>query len=167
MLKNRGTLVYAALALALAAAFSLGGFAVGRFTAPQPPPRGAPPQRPPRGAPPQINCARFTGQESIPDNSHLQPGTKQLQTWRVKNCGATAWSHVSARLRFSVGPVVGPASRGPSPFPVPVVQPGQVGTVSVPFTTPMVQYHYIWVYELTEPDGSRFGDVLYVSFIVS
>src|SRR5438034_6676766 len=126
------------IVIALAVAAFIGGVA-GRATAPQQPTVAA------NATASQLEglCAHFIqGQEDIPDGSRLQPGSHQTKWWGVVNCGDKPWNNEVIELSFFAGPIVGSASRGPSPFSVPVVQPGQSGKISVPFTTPSLPGTY-------------------------
>lgn len=108
--------------------------------------------------------ARHVEDVTIPDNSQLPANSPVIKTWRIRNNGAIAWPE-KTRLIF-VGHR-GDYLNGPESVDVqgPVL-PQQEVEVSVPFTTPSQPGRYVGYYRLATPEGQKFGQRVWVSFVV-
>ncbi|XP_028353918.1 next to BRCA1 gene 1 protein, partial [Physeter macrocephalus] len=75
--------------------------------------------------------------ENLPDGTHLQPGTKFIKHWRMKNTGNVKWS-TDTKLKFMWGNLT-LASTEKKDVLVPCLKAGHVGVVSVEFIAPTLE----------------------------
>ncbi|XP_010160030.1 PREDICTED: next to BRCA1 gene 1 protein [Eurypyga helias] len=101
--------------------------------------------------------------ENLPDGTHLQPGTKFIKHWRMKNTGSVEWS-ADTKLKLMWGNLT-LASSGKRDVLVPSLPSGQVGTVSVEFVAPNIEGTYTSHWRLSHR-GEQFGPRIWCSIIV-
>ena len=99
-----------------------------------------------------VNDASFVADVSIPDRSVLAPGTLFYKTWRLHNTGTCSWD-VTYRLEFLEGSV--PATI--TSQPVPPAVPGGTADLTVPMYAPTAPGTHRSIWQMTAPDGKRFG----------
>jgi len=101
---------------------------------------------------------------TIPDNSLLPPDTHVTKTWRLRNNGAIAWPAGCELLFISR---LGDNINGPEKVALtePVL-PDQEVDVSVSFITPAESGRYVGYYRLASPEGDKFGQRVWVSFLI-
>ncbi len=111
----------------------------------------------------------FSADVTIPDNTQLSPSSEFTKTWRMKNTGTTAWNS-NYQLVYWDGV---PLTEIEKVLPVKQVKlsgevkPGAEGEVSVKMVAPSKNGTYkIW-WRLLNPQGSAFGDSLYVLIVVN
>lgn len=46
-------------------------------------------------------AAGFMYDVTIPDGTSVQPGTRLMKTWRIRNAGKARWSSSSTKVRFA------------------------------------------------------------------
>lgn len=130
--------------------------------------------------------------ENLPDGTHLQPGTKFIKHWRMKNTGNVKWSTdtkvffpqkcedeviqsdsvqltnifslVTFQLKFMWGNLT-LASTEKKDALVPCLKAGHVGTVSVEFIAPALEGTYTSHWRLSHK-GQQFGPRVWCSIIV-
>ncbi|NXX52117.1 NBR1 protein, partial [Scopus umbretta] len=101
--------------------------------------------------------------ENLPDGTHLQPGTKFIKHWRMKNTGNVEWSS-DTKLKLMWGNLT-LASSEKKDVLVPSVPAGQVGTVSVEFVAPNIEGTYTSHWRLSHR-GEQFGPRIWCSIVV-
>lgn len=107
--------------------------------------------------------ARHVEDVTIPDGTELPPNTPFLKTWKIRNEGP-AWPNGCQLLFVSHK---GDNLNGPERVIIKGdVQPGQEVEVSVPLITPAEPGRYVGYYRMVTPDGVKFGQRVWVSFVV-
>ncbi|XP_021180679.2 NBR1 autophagy cargo receptor a isoform X4 [Fundulus heteroclitus] len=101
--------------------------------------------------------------ENLPDNTRLEPGTKFIKYWKMKNSGTISWTS-ETKLVFMWGNL-GLASDERREVPVPLLLPGQVGVVSVAFVAPVMEGMYTSHWRLAHC-GCQFGPRVWCSIVV-
>uniref|UniRef100_I3LWS6 Next to BRCA1 gene 1 protein n=1 Tax=Ictidomys tridecemlineatus TaxID=43179 RepID=I3LWS6_ICTTR len=101
--------------------------------------------------------------ENLPDGTHLQPGTKFIKHWRMKNTGNVKWS-ADTKLKFMWGNLT-LASTEKKDVLVPCLKAGHVGVVSVEFIAPTLEGTYTSHWRLSHK-GQQFGPRVWCSIIV-
>ncbi|KAM9208532.1 next to BRCA1 gene 1 protein isoform 1-T1 [Dugong dugon] len=101
--------------------------------------------------------------ENLPDGTHLQPGTKFIKHWRMKNTGNVKWS-ADTKLKFMWGNLTLASTEKKDVF-VPCLKAGHVGVVSVEFIAPTLEGTYTSHWRLSHK-GQQFGPRVWCSIIV-
>nr|XP_033773699.1 next to BRCA1 gene 1 protein-like isoform X2 [Geotrypetes seraphini] len=101
--------------------------------------------------------------ENLPDGTHLQPGTKFIKHWQMKNTGNVNWSS-DTKLKFMWGNLT-LASSARKDVCVPSLHPGQVGILSVEFIAPALEGTYTSHWRLAHM-GEQFGPRIWCSIVV-
>ncbi|XP_025056507.1 next to BRCA1 gene 1 protein isoform X4 [Alligator sinensis] len=101
--------------------------------------------------------------ENLPDGTHLQPGTRFIKHWQMKNTGSVEWS-LDTKLKFMWGNLT-LASSEKKDVLVPSLAAGQVGTVSVEFIAPALEGTYTSHWRLSHK-GEQFGPRIWCSIVV-
>ncbi|XP_056153220.1 NBR1 autophagy cargo receptor a [Lampris incognitus] len=101
--------------------------------------------------------------ENLPDGTRLEPGTKFIKYWKMRNSGNISWTS-ETKLKFMWGNL-GLACEEKREVPVPLLQPGQVGVVSVAFVAPVMEGTYTSHWRLAHC-GSQFGPRIWCSIVV-
>ncbi|NXG19866.1 NBR1 protein, partial [Grallaria varia] len=101
--------------------------------------------------------------ENLPDGTRLQPGTKFIKHWRMKNTGNVEWSS-DTKLKLMWGNLT-LASSDKKDVLVPSLPSGQVGTVSVEFVAPNIEGTYTSHWRLSHR-GEQFGPRIWCSIVV-
>ncbi|XP_004633861.1 next to BRCA1 gene 1 protein isoform X2 [Octodon degus] len=101
--------------------------------------------------------------ENLPDGTHLQPGTRFLKHWRMKNTGTVNWS-ADTKLKFMWGNLT-LASAERKDVVVPFLKAGHVGVVSVEFVAPALEGTYTSHWRLAQ-NGQQFGPRVWCSIVV-
>ncbi|KAL6083333.1 hypothetical protein STEG23_033028, partial [Scotinomys teguina] len=101
--------------------------------------------------------------ENLPDGTHLQPGTKFIKHWRMKNTGNVKWN-TDTKLKFMWGNLT-LASTEKKDVLVPCLKAGHVGVVSVEFIAPTLEGTYTSHWRLSHR-GQQFGPRVWCSIIV-
>ena len=98
---------------------------------------------------------------SVPDGTHVAPGETVDKRWQVENAGSCSWDQ-GYRLRRTSGPELGlpaelelyPARSGSqAQIRIQMKAPAQAGKVRI-------------AWQAVNPQGSFFGDLIYVDFSV-
>uniref|UniRef100_A0A3P8WC11 NBR1 autophagy cargo receptor a n=1 Tax=Cynoglossus semilaevis TaxID=244447 RepID=A0A3P8WC11_CYNSE len=100
--------------------------------------------------------------ENLPDGTRLEPGTKFIKYWKMRNSGTISWTS-ETKLMFMWGNL-GLASEKKREVPVPLLLPGQVGVVSVAFVAPMMEGTYTSHWRLAHC-GCQFGPRVWCSIV--
>jgi len=105
--------------------------------------------------------ARFVKHVTIPDGAKLEPNQHFVKTWRMRNEGETDW--VDCKLLFvskKNGDLLGAASEEviiASPVPA-----GSEIDISVNMVAPQQPGRYVGFWRLSNPDGRKFGQRIWV-----
>lgn len=102
----------------------------------------------------------FVTDVSIPENTRMQPETKFVKTWRLKNTGDGTWSDTT-KLKLQWGNI--PTSC--SDVNIPPLKPGEEGNVSVEFVSPTKPGEYQSHWKLQE-NGFPFGVRVWCTIVV-
>jgi hypothetical protein len=113
------------------------------------------------GPPPAVNECVFLADVTVPDGTILQPGQVFPKTWRVRNGGTTAWTS-GFGLAFFDGEQLG----GPAQTPLPPLQPGEIGTVTVNLTAPSRSGRFRSGWKPRSPEGNVFEFELFTEIVV-
>ena len=103
-------------------------------------------------------CATFVADLNVPDGTTMNVNQGFTKSWRLRNCGGTAWNGVSV---VRVG-----GNYGPTSFGVPGVGPNQNADLSASFTAPGSAGTYRATYQLKGPQG-QFGQQFWVEIRVN
>ncbi|XP_016313923.1 LOW QUALITY PROTEIN: next to BRCA1 gene 1 protein-like [Sinocyclocheilus anshuiensis] len=119
---------------------------------------------------PKVSCSTLVPtmtalflDENLPDGTCLEPGTKFIKYWKMRNTGNISWTS-DTKLRFMWGNLT-LGSREQKEVAVPFLQPGQVGVVSVAFVAPLLEGTYTSHWRLAHC-GVQFGPRVWCSIIV-
>ncbi|XP_076856578.1 NBR1 autophagy cargo receptor a isoform X2 [Brachyhypopomus gauderio] len=101
--------------------------------------------------------------ENLPDGTCLEPGTKFIKYWKMRNTGNISWTS-ETKLKFMWGNLA-LESREQKEVAVPFLKPGQVGVVSVAFVAPILEGTYTSHWRLAHC-GVQFGPRVWCSIVV-
>lgn len=99
---------------------------------------------------------------TVPDNTNMAPGQDFLKTWRVKNTGSCPWGE---GYELVYADYADDMDGQPQPL-TEVVQPGQEVEISVQFTAPTEIGEYLSAWQMQNPAGVTFEDIIFVKIIV-
>ena len=113
-------------------------------------------------AAPQTNngcnlAATFVTDVTIPDNTSVNSGSGFIKTWRLKNTSTCTWDTGYA-LAFLEGEQMG----APSSITVTATAPDATVDVSLSFTAPTSSGTFTSTWRMRAPDGTSFGNRVYV-----
>lgn len=104
----------------------------------------------------------FVADVTVPDDTSMSPGQDFLKTWRVKNSGSCPWGSgyklVYAGYADKMNGEFQPLSG--------VVQPGQEVEISVQFKAPDAADQYLSAWQMSNPAGVTFPEIIFVKIIV-
>lgn len=109
------------------------------------------------------NNSTFVSDVTIPDDTVMAAGERFVKTWRFQNNGSCPWT-TGYQFVF-----IGDQQMN-APSTVPLNQEVQAnGTIdlSVNFTAPTTPGTYRSTWQLSTPEGTRFGDTAYVQIVVA
>ncbi|XP_051530206.1 next to BRCA1 gene 1 protein-like isoform X3 [Myxocyprinus asiaticus] len=119
---------------------------------------------------PKVSCSTLVPtmtalflDENLPDGTCLEPGTKFIKYWKMRNTGNISWTS-DTKLKFMWGNLT-LGSREQKEVAVPFLQPGQVGVVSVAFVAPLLEGTYTSHWRLAHC-GVQFGPRVWCSIVV-
>jgi len=121
------------------------------------------PSTPSSSASDQILLGRFVSNVTVKDGTHLAPGEKFVKTWRMRNTATVPWPETT-RLSFVGGDALAPIESVLVPE---VVSPDSEVDISVEMVAPSKSGRYVSYWRLTQPDGTRFGQRIWVDIVVS
>ncbi len=99
---------------------------------------------------------------NIPDGTSMSPGQDFVKTWRVKNNGSCPWG---AGYELVYAGYADDMSGQFQPL-AEVVQPGQEIEVSVQFQAPDAAGEYLSAWQMSNPTGVTFGEIIFVRITV-
>jgi Ig-like domain-containing protein len=99
---------------------------------------------------------------NIPDGTTMTPGQDFIKTWKVKNNGSCAWG-AGYELIYA-----GYADQMAGQFqPLDeVIQPGQETELSVQFQAPDAAGEYVSAWQMSNPAGQPFEEIIFVKILV-
>lgn len=99
---------------------------------------------------------------NIPDGTTMTPGQDFIKTWRVKNNGSCPWG-AGYELVYA-----GYADQMAGQFQplAEVVQPGQEVELSVQFQAPDAAGEYVSAWQMQNPAGVTFEEIIFVKILV-
>jgi len=121
------------------------------------------PSTPSCGANDQILLGRFVSNVTVKDGTHLAPGEKFIKTWRMRNTAAIPWPE-NTKLAFVGGDALSSIESVLVSEPVPAEKEVDI---SVEMVAPSKSGRYVSYWRLTQPDGNRFGQRIWVDIVVS
>jgi hypothetical protein len=105
---------------------------------------------------------QFVADVTVPDDTRMSPGQDFLKTWRVKNVGSCPWGEgyelVYAGYEDDMAGQAQPLAQ--------VVEPGAEVEISVQFTAPDAVDQYVSAWQLSNPAGVTFEEIIFVKIIV-
>ena len=104
----------------------------------------------------------FVADVNVPDDTNMAPGQDFLKTWRVKNTGSCPWGEGYELVYAGYANEMA----GQSQPLTQVVQPGQEVEVSVQFTAPDEIGEYLSAWQMQNPAGVTFEEIIFVRIIV-
>ena len=104
----------------------------------------------------------FVADITIPDDTNMAPGQDFLKTWRVKNTGSCPWGE---GYELVYADYANDMDGQPQPL-TEVVQPGQEVEISVQFTAPSEIGNYLSAWQMENPAGVTFEEIIFVRIIV-
>jgi len=104
----------------------------------------------------------YVADVNIPDDTNMAPGQDFIKTWRVKNTGSCPWGE---GYELVYAEYENEMSGQPQPL-TEVVQPGQEVEISVQFTAPDEIGNYLSAWQMSNPAGVTFEDIIFVKIIV-
>jgi len=99
---------------------------------------------------------------NIPDGTTMTPGQDFIKTWRVKNSGSCSWG---AGYELVYAGYANPMSGQFQPL-AEVVQPGQEVELSVQFQAPDAAGEYVSAWQMSNPAGVTFPEIIFVKIVV-
>ena len=105
---------------------------------------------------------QFVADVTIPDDTNMAPGQDFLKTWRVKNTGSCPWGE---GYELVYADYANDLDGQPQPL-TEVVQPGQEVEISVQFTAPSEIGNYLSAWQMENPSGVTFEEIIFVRIIV-
>jgi hypothetical protein len=99
---------------------------------------------------------------TIPDGTILAPGQTFKKTWRLRNTGTCSWTH-----DYSIAFVSGNGMDGETTAINKYVAPGKAANITISLTVPDVEGEFTGYWQLTDKNGIRFGQLIYVQIVVS
>jgi len=104
----------------------------------------------------------FMSDVTIPDNTAMTPGQTFTKTWKVKNNGSCPWGagYVLAYAGYA------DQMSGQFVAFTEVIQPGQEVEVSVQFAAPDQAGEYLSAWQMRNPAGVTFPEIIFVKILV-
>ncbi len=109
-----------------------------------------------------VNAMSYIADVTIKDGQTFNPGSSFRKTWRVYNNGSCTWD-----TNYYLDFVSGDRMNGGSARVPTTVKPGQTVDISVDMTAPNRAGNYKGNWQMRSPQGTGFGQVIWVSIRVS
>jgi hypothetical protein len=104
----------------------------------------------------------YVADVTVPDGTSMSPGQDFLKTWKVKNTGSCPWG---AGYKLVYAGYQDDMSGQFQPFSG-VIQPGQEVEISVEFTAPDAANQYVSAWQMSNPAGVTFPQIIFVKVVV-
>lgn len=111
---------------------------------------------------PCVNNAEYVSDETIPDGTQVAPGETLDKRWRIRNSGTCDWGPGYALVRVS-GPPMGAE-------PESALYPARAGAeieLQLSLTAPDEPGQHTTSWRLRDANGEVFGDVLFITIVVT
>jgi LasA protease len=108
------------------------------------------------------DCATFAEDVTVPPGTILAPGDIFTKTWRLKNTGSNTWGE-GYSLAFVAGDLLGASASVAAPS----TAPDTLGDLAVSMTAPVAGGSYAGFWQMRNPHGKLFGDIISVKIGVS
>jgi hypothetical protein len=105
--------------------------------------------------------ALFLEDLTIPDGSIITPGAILDKRWSIQNSGTCDWGEDYRLLRLGEDSFEGPQSLALYP-----ARAGSTAVLRVELAAPLTPGDYLSRWQAQSPDGTLFGDVVYVLIVV-
>lgn len=105
--------------------------------------------------------ARFVSDLTVEDGTNVNPEQSLVKIWKMRNESTVAWPE-NTRLAF----VGGDKLASVEAVAVPAVEPGNEVDIAVDMVAPSKPGRYVGYWRLAAPDGSRFGQRVWVDITV-
>jgi len=115
-------------------------------------------------ASPQLK-ARFVRDITIPDGTRVEPNAEFVKTWRVRNDGDENWP-AGCTLVHASGDVMSPAGESLT-VNVPSITAGNEDNIALPLIAPGQEGRHVEYFRFQSPNGSNFGQRLWVDVRVT
>jgi len=111
---------------------------------------------------PNRYLGRFVADVSVEDGTNVNPEQPFVKIWKIRNEGTCAWPEAT-RLIF----VGGDKLSNLEAIPVPAIEPNSEVDIAVDMVAPGKPGRYVSYWRLSTPDGTRFGQRVWVDVIVA
>jgi hypothetical protein len=108
-----------------------------------------------------INDLQFVEDLTVPDNMFATFGVPLDKQWRVENSGTCHWN-ANYRLRNIGGAALG----APAEIALYPARAGTQATIQILFIAPFTEGVYESAWQAIDPNGSAFGDPIYIRISV-
>jgi next-to-BRCA1 protein 1 len=105
---------------------------------------------------------RFVTDVSVEDGTTMNPQQSFVKIWKIRNEGTVAWPE-NTRLSY----VGGDKLANVEAVAVPPIEPGVEVDIAFDMTAPSLPGRYVSYYRLLTPDGTRFGQRVWVDIVVA
>jgi len=112
-------------------------------------------------SPPGRYLARFVSDVSVDDGTTMSAELPFVKIWKMRNEGITAWPE-NTRLTFVGGDKLSNVEH----VSVPPIGPGVEVDISVEMAAPSLPGRYVSYWRLASPEGTRFGQRVWVDITV-
>jgi hypothetical protein len=104
----------------------------------------------------------YVADVNVPDDTNMSPGQDFIKTWKVKNTGSCPWGAgyklVYAGYQDDMSGQFQPLSG--------VIQPGQEVEISVQLKAPDAANQYVSAWQMSNPAGVTFPQIIFVKIVV-
>lgn len=107
------------------------------------------------------NNSRFVEDLTVPDGSVVAPGAEIDKRWSVQNTGSCDWGADYRLVQVSGGGLIGPKEAALYP-----ARAGETAAWQILLQAPMDPGEYTSRWQARAPDGSLFGDDVFVVIVV-
>jgi hypothetical protein len=105
---------------------------------------------------------RFVADVSIEDGTSMNPDQAFVKIWKMRNESSIPWPE-NTRLSFVGGDKLSPIEA----VAVPAIVPGAETDIAIDMVAPSKPGRYVGYWRLLTPDGTRFGQRVWVDIIVA
>ncbi len=105
--------------------------------------------------------SQFVADVTIPDNTVMAPGQAFTKIWRLQNNGTRSWG-----AGFTATFANGTAMTGTTSQALPITAPNGTADISVAMTAPMNAGTFYSNWQMSDENGTSFGDNFYVQIVV-
>lgn len=98
---------------------------------------------------------------TIPDGTVVLTGSTLDKQWEVRNNGTCAWGEGYTMTLYD-----GNSLGTPDEQDMPVIGAGETGTIRMLLSAPETPGEYMSAWQASNPDGTPFGDPIFIDFVV-